>query len=360
MIRHILPLLIFIFIIGNSLAQNIIPNGSFEEYTKLPDNRFEFENLNNWMSPNHGPKEFPNGSPDFYHLKASGSAKIPNDEDNLTPHSGKGISGMTCYSSMDEYREYMMVKFIQPMVKGQTYHVEFYVSRGEANTSPWCVNNFGMHFTNTEAEQPAGDPLNLEPQVEYKNIVSSNDWQRIEFEYTADDNYTLMIFGNFRKDAQCSTKKVASESGNIGYYYFDDFSIVPATATSDNSSQPPVVNKAPDVFEGRNVTTQHIEYISADSLTLLIFDSQKIDGDIISLHYNGEWILQNYELKKVPLSITVPIKHEGENYLLLYAHNLGTLPPNTATVRFMVNGQAKQIDLESKLNECGTIEFIYK
>jgi len=59
-----------------------------------------------------------------------------------------------------------------------------------------------------------------------------------------------------------------------------------------------------------------------------------VDGDIISLVVNGKTVLTQYELlgPEDKYQIPVTLEFEGYNYVMLFAHNEGEVPPNTAAL----------------------------
>ena len=88
-----------------------------------------------------------------------------------------------------------------------------------------------------------------------------------------------------------------------------------------------------------------------------IFDHRQEDGDIISLNFNGHWILKERKLSKLPLKLIVELNETGENYLLLHAENLGDIPPNTIAVRYYIEGQRKLVVLNSDMDHSEVIRF---
>ena len=102
--------------------------------------------------------------------------------------------------------------------------------------------------------------------------------------------------------------------------------------------------------------------IRVDSLafTVELFDHMIEDGDIISLNFNGDWILEEMPLKARPVELKLKINEEGKNYFLLHAENVGRRPPNTMAVRYTYQGEQQQIVLKSDLNVSEMIEIIYK
>jgi hypothetical protein len=101
------------------------------------------------------------------------------------------------------------------------------------------------------------------------------------------------------------------------------------------------VNKtsiAPTTTLGRPNQKGGCTEITSREVTIEVWDSGTIDGDVISLIANGTTILNEFTLqgpsnKKV---IKYSFANNGFNYLLLYAHNEGSIPPNTAALS--ING----------------------
>ena len=119
-----------------------------------------------------------------------------------------------------------------------------------------------------------------------------------------------------------------------------------------------IIKALPSKLEERKVAiSQTTIEVKQKKLLLEIFDHRKEDGDIISLNFNGRWILEEKQLKKSPLKIVVELNDLGENYLILHAVNLGELPPNTIAVRYYLDGIRKMVVLNSDLNQSEMIRI---
>ncbi|MFK7979651.1 MAG: hypothetical protein AB8G86_06695, partial [Saprospiraceae bacterium] len=116
-------------------------------------------------------------------------------------------------------------------------------------------------------------------------------------------------------------------------------------------------NTSKDLDERVNVIKQQEINVSPGSITIGIYDHQLADGDIISLNYNGHWVLKNYQLRRVARKMTLPLEPGKENYLILHAENLGAKPPNTVTLSYTYNGEKKHIVMESDLDESEMIKI---
>lgn len=122
--------------------------------------------------------------------------------------------------------------------------------------------------------------------------------------------------------------------------------------------QPDTVVINNDKINDRDLVTLHKIRVTSPNLTIKVYDHQIVDGDIISLFLNDEWILEEYTLQKSKYEIKVTIK-EGQSKLILYALNLGKYRPNTAAIVIDDGHKEQQVILESNLEESGTLEIKY-
>jgi len=123
----------------------------------------------------------------------------------------------------------------------------------------------------------------------------------------------------------------------------------------------PEVNDKNEVtaINGRKVIPTHEMMVKTSSIEIQVWDYGKEDGDKISLFMDEKQLLKKYKLtskrKKIPVSLK-----PGQNKLIVYAHNLGKDPPNTASVIIFDGTNKKLLSLESTLGECGSIVIYYE
>ncbi len=93
-------------------------------------------------------------------------------------------------------------------------------------------------------------------------------------------------------------------------------------------------------------------------LTISVWDHNTIDGDIISLKLGEDWILTEYELtaKKNTFETTL-IGFSQE--LVLYAHNIGMVPPNTVTISVFDGLTTQRVSLESNMETSESIKIVF-
>ena len=105
-----------------------------------------------------------------------------------------------------------------------------------------------------------------------------------------------------------------------------------------------------------NINIYKIRYILVN-----IWDDEKIDGDTLSVNFNGKWILKNYHLIKEKKTLLLTLKKNQENEIIFHAENLGKQPPNTAAVQLEYdNGKTQEFNMHSDFNANGIIRIIQK
>lgn len=67
------------------------------------------------------------------------------------------------------------------------------------------------------------------------------------------------------------------------------------------------------------------------NIELELWDHNEEDGDTISIKLNDKWVLQEFPLKKEKYKFTIVLENKN-NVLLMFAENLGSIPPNTASI----------------------------
>jgi hypothetical protein len=112
--------------------------------------------------------------------------------------------------------------------------------------------------------------------------------------------------------------------------------------------------------ERESIVVQEIE-VSSDSLKIDIYDNGEVDGDMISLFYNKELILNNQKLTHKSIRLDVVLDStKAFSELSMFAENLGLIPPNTAMMRIYDGEKRYEVRLSSDLKKTGTIRISRK
>jgi hypothetical protein len=93
-------------------------------------------------------------------------------------------------------------------------------------------------------------------------------------------------------------------------------------------------------------------------LIISVWDYNTIDGDIISLKLGPEWIITHHELTAEKYVIEATLIGFSED-LILYAHNIGMVPPNTAAITVYDGLTTQRVSLESNMDTSEAIKIAY-
>ena len=98
--------------------------------------------------------------------------------------------------------------------------------------------------------------------------------------------------------------------------------------------------------------------VESSIVEIQLYDHMIADGDIVSINFNGDWILEKEELESGSKTVKLQLNKEGKNFLLLHADNVGKRPPNTMGLSYKYHGEKKEIILKSDDNTSELIEII--
>lgn len=110
----------------------------------------------------------------------------------------------------------------------------------------------------------------------------------------------------------------------------------------------------------RKNTTLYRLPVDVKNITLDLYDNAIVDGDTISVFYNGKLMVSKQRLSEKPITINLVLDEKAPQHeILLFAHNLGSIPPNTALI--VVTAGTKRFELFSSasLEENAVLIFEY-
>ncbi|MDB5224117.1 MAG: hypothetical protein JWN83_2784 [Chitinophagaceae bacterium] len=129
---------------------------------------------------------------------------------------------------------------------------------------------------------------------------------------------------------------------------------------------PPVKKEEPIItsnlkFEQRVNTVLKTITIQNETFTVDFYDNGEIDGDSISVFFNGKLLLSHKRLSYKPITLTLTVEpNRAVNELVMYAENLGEIPPNTALMVVHDGDGRYEARITSDTEKNGTIRFSYK
>jgi hypothetical protein len=85
-------------------------------------------------------------------------------------------------------------------------------------------------------------------------------------------------------------------------------------------------------------------FFDSDSLILSLYDNGEVDGDTVSIFANRKEILYKQKLSTSATKLAIPLTpFEDSLYIIMFAENLGTIPPNTGLLILQLGNERREI-----------------
>lgn len=234
-------LFICVGIIKLSAQQNLVPNGSFEEYSECPETNDikngQFERATGWWGPTWG-------TPDFFHrcnndlnIPSQGMVGVPN---NFWGHQeafhGDGYVGIVPYNWFPELEiestaEYIATSLSSRLKPCHSYRFRMRVNL--ANLSMYAYTRIGVYITSEFIEKsPATTDGLMQRNAQIVNmepITDTVNWTLITGEFQAKGNESYLYIGYF--DEPFGDDTIFIQEPNFafddrsGYYYVDSVAL---------------------------------------------------------------------------------------------------------------------------------------
>ncbi len=219
--------LIFNFVIGN--AQNLVPNGDFEQFFTCPSNWSQIDSALFWTTPTTNINGV-SGTPDYFNqCSIFNFMEVPNNYfGHQQAHSGNAYAGLYAwYGYTPDTREYIEVPLSTSLLSGKCYSFEMYVNLGDI--SNYTITNIGIYFSDTILSGINNQTvLQYFPQIinTTGNYFDNQNWILVSGIYTALGGESFLTIGNFNNDATSDTIGLGINTLNGSYVYIDDVSLI--------------------------------------------------------------------------------------------------------------------------------------
>ena len=128
----------------------------------------------------------------------------------------------------------------------------------------------------------------------------------------------------------------------------------PPVSSSDKKT-----TTAPDM-QGRTVKDIKTINVKNKKITVDVYDDGDVDNDIVSVYYNGMQVITKKSLSTNPLSLTLTVEPGKSNELVLFAENLGNIPPNTALMIINDGPNRHEVRLSADMKNNAEVKFELK
>ena len=130
--------------------------------------------------------------------------------------------------------------------------------------------------------------------------------------------------------------------------------IVTVPVTINSQAKPNTANKR------KNTEQSRIE-VNVKNISLKVYDNALIDGDTVSIFYNDKLLLSHKLLSEKAIEINLELDEKQTRHeIILFAENLGSIPPNTALIVITAGGKRYELFASASLEENAVLVFDYK
>lgn len=237
MSKPVLYILFLICCFGASGQINLVPNGSFEDYTECPQgndlNNGQFERAIGWWRPTMS-------TPDYFNGCNNGIVSIPNNFwGHQNAYHGNAYVGIVPieWNTNMEYvgNEYFRTELLQALKPCVEYKFTMYVSLAEYSTHG--IGKLGAWFSQDNDYTPIWGSLEKIPQVVYSGapIIDTVNWVKVEGSFIANGFEKYLTIGYFNNTVAMDTTFIQDWGfGSAPYYYIDSISLYETIAVSSD------------------------------------------------------------------------------------------------------------------------------
>jgi hypothetical protein len=114
-------------------------------------------------------------------------------------------------------------------------------------------------------------------------------------------------------------------------------------------------------MKARKKTEQSRLEVDVKRINLKVYDNGIIDGDTVSIFFNGKLLLSHQRLSEKPIELNIDLDESlEENEITMFAENLGSIPPNTALIVITAGGKRYELRSKADLQENAVLVIKYK
>lgn len=145
-------------------------------------------------------------------------------------HTGSAYAGLIVYAddnSFNDYKEYLEVELLNPLIAGFEYKVSFYCTLADF-VSSYASKDIGIVLSpgNLGYSLQLGTITQVPSPIQNSDFIhSSSEWVLVEGTYFASGNETHLTIGSFVESNEMEILFVNPSGEGFAYYFVDDVSV---------------------------------------------------------------------------------------------------------------------------------------
>ncbi|MFL5786478.1 MAG: hypothetical protein ACJ748_00365 [Flavisolibacter sp.] len=101
--------------------------------------------------------------------------------------------------------------------------------------------------------------------------------------------------------------------------------------------------------------------VNSEEVIVRLYDNGEVDDDTVSVYMDGKPLAMNKRLSTVPIILSIKMDEESpEHTLVMYAENMGRIPPNTSLMIVQDGDKRYQVSIVSTEQKNAMVRFRYK
>ncbi|KQR70153.1 hypothetical protein ASF92_09130 [Pedobacter sp. Leaf176] len=115
--------------------------------------------------------------------------------------------------------------------------------------------------------------------------------------------------------------------------------------------------KTAQIASKRNTKLKTTIEVQSDNIQLEFYDDNQIDGDTITVYFDGKALIYQKALSFSPLKCSLKIQRNTDHELIMFADNQGIFGENTAKLVIYDGSQAREVSMHSNMKESQSLIF---
>ncbi len=222
------PLLLALLAGPVATAQELVPNGGFEEVLQCPSDHSQLDRTAFWFDPSV------NGTPDYFHACATNAwfSTPQNVAGSQAPFDGEAYAGIYLYEGsqvLNNWREYLQVGLLETLVAERCYRLVLHANLSDISSR--TTDALGARFYSDSVLLPNPYPPGDVPHLSLApgTFLNSGSWTVLEGEYIATGGERFLMIGNYRDNANTTVQQL-STNGSFAYAHIDAVSLTPCAS----------------------------------------------------------------------------------------------------------------------------------
>ena len=329
-------IVIFLYLVSNANAQNLVLNPSFEDTIACPTTTAIPMQCKYWYTANIGSPDYFSEQPDIF----CGTSPVPLSNAGYQ-YARTGIAYVGLVTLMQPLnpnylnrREYIGGELSDTLKQGHEYCVSFYISVAEE--LKYVTDGIGLYLSiDSAVDYTINTNLPFVPQISNPSgniIYDTLNWVQISGTYIANGGEKYLTIGNFKDNANTlidSINNNVPQSRYESYLFIDDVSVIDCTVGIGE------VNNNKDIGEVNN--NKDIGRLYPNPANTVVYYQDNLgeneNGVLTLLDMLGKQ-LKDYKLTKGNNLISIPVFDLSKGIYIVKVEIMGC---NSEIIKLVVN-----------------------